>query len=329
MRVVIENANSTMWNIETKVAEIIYSLINDGEVVIDLNSEGPCCEYIGLYDILDFICEKFEFAKSDITIETDNLLENNVCYQIKKSPPVYDIHEITKYMSKNKITNRKSDPLNFKLFGTFVGRASWVRIWLSSLLWKKYPDKIIGTFHWNNTSDFHLTHIELDKMIRFGASFDDVKRASEFLNNAPYEIDKVETFPILSNQYSDIIDHYNNFFVDVVCETYFSGSTFHPTEKTWRSIATKTPFIIHAPTDFLKNLRKLGFKTFNKWWSEAYDDCDDAARVEKIIEIIDYLANLTPSEIQDMYNDMHDTLDHNYKIFNSLSGETFRRTFIE
>ena len=73
MRVVIENANSKMWNIETKVAEIIYSLINDDEVIIDLNSEGPCCEDIGLYDILDFICEKFEFAKSNVCASFDKL----------------------------------------------------------------------------------------------------------------------------------------------------------------------------------------------------------------------------------------------------------------
>ena len=329
MRVVIENANSKMWNIETKVAEIIYSLINDDEVIIDLNSEGPCCEDIGLYDILDFICEKFEFAKSNITIETTNLLETHICYQIKKDAAVYDIDEIITYASENKTTNKNLDLLDFKIFGTFVGRASWVRIWLSSLLWRKYPNKIIGTFHWDNTSDFHLTHIEMNEMIRFGASFNDIKNASDFLDGAPYELDKIDKFPILSNQYSDILEYYNRFFVDIVCETYFSGLTFHPTEKTWRSIATKTPFIIHASTDFLRNLRKLGFKTFDKWWSEEYDDYGHEARIEKIIEITDYLANLTSNEIQDMYNDMHDTLEHNYKIFNNLTKETFRRTFIE
>jgi len=326
MRVVIENANSKLWHIETKIAEIIYSLINDNEVFISLNSEGPCCEDIGLYDILDFICEKFEFAKSNITIETANFIEKSNHYSIKKIDELIDLREVKQHIMNRKKAFQKD---NFKLFGTFVGRASWVRIWLSSLLWKRYSDKIIGTFHWNNTSNFHLTHIELNEMVRFGASFDDIKRASEFLNNAPYELDKVETFPILWDQYSDIIEYYDNFFVDVVCETYFSGNTFFPTEKTWRSIATKTPFIVHASTDFLRNLRKLGFKTFDKWWSEEYDDYGHEARIEKIIEITDYLANLTPHEIQDMYNDMDGVLEHNYKIFNNLTEETFRRTFIE
>lgn len=330
MRVVIENANSKIWNIEIKVVEIIYSLINDGEVTIDLNTEGPCCEDIGLYTILDLICEKFEFLKSNITIETSNFIEKNDNYIIEKNKCINIYNGKLNTLKQGIIFREKAfQKDNFKLFGSFVGRASWVRIWLCSLMWKKYPDKIIGTFHWDIASDSHLTHIELNEMIRFGASFKNINDASNFLNDAPYELHKVSTFPIQWTQYSDIIEYYDKFFVDVVCETYFSGNTFSPTEKTWRPIATKTPFIIHASTDFLKNLRKLGFKTFDKWWSEEYDDYGHEARIEKIIEITDYLANLTPDKIQDMYNEMHDVLEHNYRTFHNLTEETFRRTFIE
>ena len=329
MEVIIENANSKMWHIETKVAEIIYSLINDNEVIINLNNEGPCCEDIGLYNILDFICEKFKFIKSSITIETSNILENHEYYNVCVRPQTTLIDIVKKHSENNNIITKYKKNDKVSLIGIFVGRASWVRIWLSSILWRNYSDKIIGSFHWNNTSDVPLTHIELNEMIKFGASFNNIKNASDFLDNAPYELYKGVNLPITENECCDIIEYYDSFFVEIVCETYFSGNTFFPTEKTWRSIATKTPFIIHASTDFLRNLRKLGFKTFDKWWSEEYDDYGHETRIEKIIEIIDYLANLTPSEIQDMYNDMHDTLEHNYKIFNNLTEETFRRTFIE
>lgn len=325
MRVFMENNNSGVWNFEKKIIDIIHALKSDQEVIIDLNTEGPCCEHIGIFDILDYICEKFLFSQNSIVIETCNMLEKHDCYNIKKIYDLIDLNEIKKLSIQNSKKNFDSE--KFKVFGNFVGRATWVRLWISSLLWKTHSNNLIKTFHWNNISDFHLTHIDLDNMIRFGASLDEIKIAIDFLSNAPYELDQVNKFPILSDNYSNIIEWYKYFFVDVVCETYFSGNTFFPTEKTWRSIATKTPFIIHGPVDFLRNLRKLGFKTFDEWWDESYDDYSHEERIEKILELTDEIAKYSTDELYDMYEDMSEVLEHNCKVFNELSEDDFQRVF--
>jgi len=299
VRVVIESGNSNIWNFEFKVVEIIESIVNDKSAIIDLNHEGPCCEDIGLYSILDYICDKFSFPKENITIETANALEYHDEYNIIKYDFCEDVYHVKNYITSNNFTSdakKQLTPEN-KHFGNFVGRASWDRIWLSSLLWGKYTDKLIGTFHWNNISDFHLTHTDLNNMIKFGASFDEIKIAADFLSGTPYKLDQIDKFPILADSYSNIIDWYNYFFIDIVSETYFSGNTFLVTEKTWRSIATKTPFIVYGPTEFLLNLKKLGFKTFEKWWSEEYDDYGHEARIEKIIGLTDEIAKYSTAEL--------------------------------
>ena len=325
MRVFIENGNSKIWNFEKKITDIIYGLQKNEEVIIDLNTEGPCCKDIGIFENLDYICDKFLFPKNNITIETCNMLEKHNQYKIKKIYDLIDLNEIKQIVIQD--NQKKINSEKFRVFGNFVGRASWVRLWISSFLWKKHNSNLIKTFHWDNISSFHLTHIDLDNMIRFGASLDDIKIVTEFLNNAPYQLDQIDKFPILADGYSNIVKWYNYFFVDIVCETYFSGNTFFPTEKTWRSIATKTPFIIHGPVDFLKNLKKLGVKTFDKWWSEEYDNYGYEARVEKILKITDKLAKCSTDELYDMYKDMSDILEHNFKIFNDLTGEDFKRVF--
>ena len=50
---------------------------------------------------------------------------------------------------------------------------------------------------------------------------------------------------------------------------------------------TGHPFIVVASPKYLDYLKKLGFKTFNKWWDESYDNIiDENKRKQKIKEII-------------------------------------------
>ena len=322
--VLIESGNSNIWNFELKVVEIIKSIVNDNKVFIDLNSEGPCCSDIGLYNILDYICDQFSLEKEDITIQTANALEHHNEYNIIKNNLSTRLHNVKQGTCQD---TRKNFFEDFKNFGIFIGRPSWERTWISSSLWKSYPTKVFGTFHWNKNSDYHLTHTNLTDILRFSNNLDVVIDSSTFLKKCPYILDFVSSFPILSDRYCDIMDYYKNFFLEIACETYFSGNTFFPTEKTWRSIATKTPFIIYGPVGFLRNLRKLGFKTFDNWWSEEYDDYGHEARIEKIIELSDTIAKYSSDELYDMYKDMSEVLEHNFRIFNKISENDFQRVF--
>ena len=117
-----------------------------------------------------------------------------------------------------------------------------------------------------------------------------------------------------------LMEFYPNILIDVVAESYTSGDIFYPTEKTFRPMLMKKPFIAMAPRNFLIYLRQMGFRTFHDFWSEDYDGYDATNKFTQIINLINDLANKTTSELDQMYADMTSILDHNY---NMLINRTY------
>jgi hypothetical protein len=124
-----------------------------------------------------------------------------------------------------------------------------------------------------------------------------------------------------------IMSCYNDIFVDVVCEKMITGQTFFPTEKTARPLATKTPFLIMAAPNYIKNLRRLGFRSFGRFWDESYDYEQGVRRAESIQRIIDDLAKLGKQQLQDLYQEMTTTLEHNHQVYMSMTPERILSKF--
>jgi hypothetical protein len=58
----------------------------------------------------------------------------------------------------------------------------------------------------------------------------------------------------------------------LIAETHFDGNQeFHPTEKTYRAIANKHPFIVASTPFFLSKLKHKGYRTFSNLIDENYD----------------------------------------------------------
>ena len=71
----------------------------------------------------------------------------------------------------------------------------------------------------------------------------------------------------------------------------------------------------------------MGFKTFDKWWSEEYDDYGHDQRVIKLLGIIEQIQKMSIRDLQLMYKDMLPILEHNYKTFMNLSPRDFSKVF--
>jgi hypothetical protein len=78
--------------------------------------------------------------------------------------------------------------------------------------------------------------------------------------------------------------------------------------------------MIQGPKYFLKNLRKLGFRTFGKWWCEGYDLDESDARYYTLKQGIDWVASQSDDTIAQWYNEMQETLNHNYDILCNLTN---------
>lgn len=90
------------------------------------------------------------------------------------------------------------------------------------------------------------------------------------------------------------------------------------TEKTYKPIACAKPFIVFSTPFFLDDLRKLGYKTFSPYIDESYDEeVDNQLRLDKIVNEIERISNLTEEEQTELLNNLSAVLDHNIKLLKS------------
>ena len=104
--------------------------------------------------------------------------------------------------------------------------------------------------------------------------------------------------------------------VYVPTETVYFGRRTHITEKTFKAIALEMPFVLVATAGSLEYLREYGFKTFAGVLDESYDqEPNDVLRIEKVVNLLKDLDQLTPSERQQIHRHMLPMVQHNYHHF--------------
>lgn len=309
--IVIPNSQDVIWHVEDNVMDIIREYQQTGSAVIDLNGEGPCCEQFGLYRILDRICETFGFDKSKIIINTVNQIERHDEYQIR--------------IAKNHFYNIKFNPedvaaglrTDARHIGLFIGRSNYIRLWFLGWL---DPTKSLITSHIDRNDAFHRANVGLDNMIKWGANTEDLFRSVGIIEKSPMKMDEIDSYPMLVPQNLNILKIYDQFFAELVCETYFSGRSFFATEKTIRPMIGMKPFIIHAAPGYLRELKKLGYLTFDRWWSEEYDFYGEQLRIYKIQEIITEIMSWDQTKLHQTYKEMQPILEHNRNLYFAKQG---------
>ena len=324
----LPNIDSTIWNVEKKIPEIVHAMLNHSHVIIALDREGPCAESLGLYELLDNLCAKFCINKQNIIIRTCNQLESHPFYTIQKLPPLY-VSETQQFFQNNKwLFQAKTFDNDFKTFGIFIGRSNEFRLKLASLLYDVYPEKTNLTFHYDRALDFHRNHLGFEKTIQKPHTDQDIDRMVKLIKQSPIKSnDLLVSYPIVSPEHLNIVKVYHSFFVEIVCETFFTGKSFYPTEKMWRPIVMKTPFIIQGPKNYYTNRRKLGFKTFQNFWDEGFGEDAHDYQPDCIIQIIHDLAQKSNLELATIYQNMQSILDHNFQVFMQLKPTDFPSLF--
>jgi hypothetical protein len=102
----------------------------------------------------------------------------------------------------------------------------------------------------------------------------------------------------------------------IVTETVFYDSKLHLTEKIFKPIVARRPFILAAAPGNLAYLRSYGFMTFDRWIDESYDsETDPDQRIIKIVAEIERIGQMTPEAVNSMFNDMQSVLDYNFNWF--------------
>jgi hypothetical protein len=102
----------------------------------------------------------------------------------------------------------------------------------------------------------------------------------------------------------------------IITETYYHSGESTVTEKTYRAIVNRHPFLMVSNTGTLRYLQSLGFKTFNNYFKNSkYDEIADpnerlTAIVENIIEF--------PTVLVTYKAEIDNDVAHNYSILNNI-----------
>ena len=315
MVISVRTSDSVIWNFEKIISDICLGMANKSNIQIDLLNEGPALMETGLYQYIEYCANLFKYDLTKVTIRTCNKLEKHSLINIiYKAPTHFIINTV------NDLKNIHIDKVStMKHFGLFIGRSNAPRLKVSTLL-NNITSSIVQSFHYDYSNDFHTANIGIEDVIRdYGQK--DLTKEVEFLNKCPITLDDNKvTYPMLMDQHNNIHSYYSNFFVEVVCETYFKGKTFFPTEKIWRPIILKTPYIVQGPQWFLRNLKELGFRTFDCWWDEGYSEDPHNHSLLEIEQVLRYISSKTPKQLQQMYYEMNKVLEHNYNTLIELKN---------
>lgn len=117
-------------------------------------------------------------------------------------------------------------------------------------------------------------------------------------------------------------DWYYRSKVNIITETNLNEAEIHMTEKTWKAIYLGVPFVISASKHHLKNLRNMGFKTFNSVINEVYDEMTGDSKIKHVVDSAEELSNIynDPSvlEICRFNQSLYSNIEHRRRMCDDL-----------
>ena len=159
------------------------------------------------------------------------------------------------------------------------------------------------------------------------------------ITNIPYEVtDTVKMFfhyetPMVIDTMPDLKynlainitkEDYERTFISVVTETLVDEGTLFFSEKIWKPIMVGHPFMVYGNQYSLKYLKSIGFKTFDKWIDESYDNEPNRdIRSKLIVNELVKLNNKTIEDLTRMREEMLEICAHNFNYFKNYYKEKY------
>ena len=174
--------------------------------------------------------------------------------------------------------------------------------------------------------DFHC-FLEMSGIIKktlysYNAEFLD---SNEYTYDYKVSLDKKSVTPPMLMKPGE---YFKNTFCSIVYEAYWFERVVFFTEKINKCFLTAQPFIVLSCPRYLFFLKKLGFKTFDKWWDESYDDIDDNnQRLVQIKKLVLDISKWSLDKCEEVYSEMIPTLKHNQLILRKIANNRISDTY--
>lgn len=166
----------------------------------------------------------------------------------------------------------------------------------------------------NSLGDFIGLHNTMEKIIYETKSKYKNFNVGEIKKLIPLVLDKEDFKKNLAMVNLHSINQYHEKSVlSIVTETNYEKSCPRfLTEKTFKPIANKQPFILVTVPYTLELLHELGYKTFNGIIDESYDKILDDN--ERLYAIVEELKRLSKYSYVDIVNNCKEIVEYNYKL---------------
>ena len=315
------------------------------KIVYDFNGE-PIVENI-LLDILE-TAQQWKLNDDQIILIVSNILQTNFVNERLK-----EIRSVRTYEWNYDIkTTLISQPVNDIEKKKFSTTCRLHRPWRSYIICRLKERHLIDNFHFSFMGCENNMTVALDKVISENkdisitlaegdwsiiAKHDKIKKdltnicgmlltadINDFIDQCPHYIEKerfktdVETpQEIFHSDFHLVIE--NGFFD--LNESAYTVRSFEMGEKTWKAIIASKPFLVYSDPGYLHSLKKLGFKTFDPWIDESYDnETDPKSRAEMIIDQIEKINRLSIEEYTNLLLDCKSITEHNFSIYFNLKS---------
>jgi len=149
-----------------------------------------------------------------------------------------------------------------------------------------------------------------------GLDFIDTETPAKLGQRLPLVIDGQTDINVMCEDFGYTRDFYKDTLVSLITETNYNAKECTLTEKSFKPLYNKHPFIILGVPGALQAMRDIGFRTFSDFWDESYDTVEDPGhRFMLIKEQIEKIASWDEQQIIEFRTRVKPILDYNYHMF--------------
>ena len=140
--------------------------------------------------------------------------------------------------------------------------------------------------------------------------------AQRFYQRCPLVIDGETDINKMCEDFGHTQDYYKDTLVSIITETNYNAEECTLTEKSFKPLYNKHPFIIVGVPGSIQGLKDLGFQTFSEFWSEEYDQIERPnERFLALEKIFIEIGSWTPDQVLDFKRRVKPILEHNFHMF--------------
>ncbi len=278
-------------------------------IVINYSHEGHLDNFFVSEILKKIIYKRILFIHNDYLNDFSDFESRNIRFLRVN----YYLNRSSRYFQYNLTNNDTSEFLNYDdkkyHFLSFNQYIHHHRAKIISEVFKNdLQDKFLISFNPKFYETLGPARYDYENQLRDMGFWDEYQHV---LTLPEHKVDFETTLRISGYGFEDTTP-YKKSAISLISDTIFFKKSGFISEKIFKPIMYLQPFLIAGPPHYLKEIRNMGFKTFDGLMDERYDDEeDDMKRLTMIIDEIKRISSIPIEELKIKLKDIENILIYN------------------